>query len=180
MSEVIDLARKLREEAADVVNRHQKLASLQLYRILAGCLEVAELCAASIAAERELRALVASEAAPGRSRGYVEHGSDEYILACRYVLRGESHANLSRYSNALREAKKLQIHSSQLYDRLKNGGGVNALFLRRPSVHKVINAKLIRFDRSVTLPKEGRFTLTLERRIDGVFTVIEEKHGTAT
>lgn len=177
MKSVTERARELRAEAVDVVNRHQKLASLQLYRVLAGCLEVAEMCAASIAAERELRALVASEASPGRSRGYVERGSDEYILACRFVLQGESHANLSRYSNALREAKKLQVHSSQLYEWLKNKGGINALFLLRPSVHKVINAKLIRFDRSVTLPKSGQFTLTLERRPDGVFTVIEEPDG---
>lgn len=170
---ITELAQAARNEAVEVVNRHQKMASLQLYRILALTLGVAEACRISPANDKELRLLVASEVPPGMKRAYVEHRSDEFILACRYVLAGEDPANISRYSHALREAKKIQLTSESLFAWLKNNGGVNALYLRRPSAHEQINAKLIRFDQSVTLPKSGRFTLTLERRMDGVFSVIE-------
>lgn len=173
---ITQLANEARREAEEVVKRHQKLASLNLYRVLARCLEVAEHCALSHDAQQEMRRLVTSEAPPGK-RSYVEKRSDEYVLVCRYVLSGESYANLSRYSNALREAKRMQLHSGQLFEWLKNHGGVNALFLRRPSVYRVVNAKLIRLDRSVTFPKTGQFSLILERQEDGLFTVIEEPNA---
>lgn len=176
MVNITELANEVRAEAADIVNRHQKLASLNLYRVLARCLEVAEHCTLSVDAQQEMRRLVASEAPPGK-RSYVETRSDEYVLVCRYVLKGEDYANLSRYSNALREAKKLQLHSSELYEWLKHKGGVQALYLRRPSIHQVVNAKLIRLDRTITFPKLGAFTMILERTEDGTFTVIEEPHA---
>jgi len=176
MVSIEQLAKEVRDEAADVVKRHQKLASLNLYRVLARCLEVAERCALSHDASNAMRRLVASEVPPGRSRAYVEHSSDEFVLVCRYVLNGESHANLSRYSNALREAKKMQLHSSDLFAWLKDKGGVNALFLRRPTAHNAVNVRHIRLDKPVTLPKSGQFTLVLERLPDGYFTVVEEIH----
>ncbi len=172
MTDIAELARQVRLEATDVLNRHQKLASLNLYRILARCMELAEACRASIDAQQELRRLVSAEARGNRS--YVEKDSDEFTLASRYVFSADSHSNICRYAHAMREAKKLQLTHKTLFDYLKNKGGVNALYLLRPTTYQTATAKSLRLDRSITIPKSGSFCLKLERKSDGSFQVLDD------
>ena len=168
---IMDLAQACRDSAEQVLRRHQKLASLDLYRVLQQCLGLCEACRGDERAVEQLRQAIVAEAAGTRS--YVEHGSDVYVVVCRYVFaKDESRANTCRYAHALREAAKLGLDSSSLYSWLAKNGGVNALYLRRPLEAAVVSTKLIRLDRSVTVPKAGEFALTLERRSDNVFAVV--------
>lgn len=168
---IIELAHECREAAETVLRRHQKLASFDLYRVLAKCMELCDACRSSNTAQDELRGLIAA-AAPTGNRVYVEHGSDEFTLCCRYVFHGDtSRANVCRYAHALREARKLGLTPGELFAWLAGNGGVNALYLRRPLTAATASAKVLRLDRSVTFPKNGRFVLVLERGADNVFTV---------
>lgn len=173
MTEIAALAKECRAAARAVISRHQKLASLDLYRVLSRTMALCEAASLSNSAQDDLRDLIAAE--PGeRNRAYVERGSDIYTLACRYVFMGdESAANICRYAHALREAEKLGVHSAELFDRLRDQGGVNALYLRRPLKAQFASAKMLRLDRSVCFPKHGSFTLSLRRSADNVFTVLE-------
>lgn len=172
MSEITDLAIACRQAARAVVNRHQKLASLDLYRVMAQTMALCETVLKSNSAQIELRDLIAAE--PGeRNRAYVERGSDAYTLVCRFVFMGdESAANICRYAHALREAAKLEIGSANLFEHLRDRGGVNALYLRRPLDAQTISAKLIRLDRSISFPRNGAFTLSLRRGAHNVFAVL--------
>jgi len=171
--DVVAMARACREAAEAVIRRHQKLASLDLYRVLTQSLELCEAALATNSGQDELRQLVAADAETGRRR-YVERGSDVYTTACRFVFSGdECHANMCRYAHALREASRLGLTSATLFEHLKSEGGVNALYLRRPLSALTKTLKIVQLDRSITVPKSGRFTLTLERAPNNVFAVIE-------
>ncbi len=169
-----EMALAAREAAIGVMRRHQKHASVELYRVLAQCMTLCIAVARSNTARDELRALIA-ESAGDKDRAYIQLSSDAYGVACRYVFDGdESRANISRYAHALREAGKMGLDGETVFTHLKDNGGVNALYLRRPLAARTVAAKLIRLDRTITFPKVGYFTMTLERNGDGSFNVIEE------
>lgn len=168
---VKELADECRSLARDVVNRHQKNSSLELYRVLARCAVLCDVVRQSNSAREELRALIA---ASSQRRSYVERDSDEFTLCCRYVFAGdESHANMSRYASSLREAHKLAVRHDELFAWLSKNGGVNALHMRRPNQREHVSTKCLRLDRSIRVPKQGQFTVTLQRDINNVYTVIE-------
>lgn len=135
MSRIAIEADRLRRtaEAGPIGKRH---SSADLYRLLAECMALAEQCR-DLAGHEEMRRLVVERGRDGGKRCYVEHGSDEYILVCRFVfdnLRSKSaeRSNASRYAHAMRQAAALGVTSATLFERLSADGGINALFLRRP------------------------------------------------
>lgn len=168
-SGVIDEANALRKQG-EKLHRH---SDALLYAILAGCLK---LCERSDEHDFEVLRVEygrAERAATGK-RFYIEKNSDPQQIVCRYVFRqDENRANVNRYALALREAAKLQIRSDDLVEWLKTNGGINALFLRRPVEAELVSTKCLRLDRQITISKNGTLTITLERRDDNVFRVIE-------
>lgn len=161
-----------------------------LYRMLAECLAVCEVVQRE-GREDELRALIRksidarnpgiwgqgrAESNNGRGRRYAERGSDAFILVCRYVLpETETTAARSRYSNALREASKQGITSDQLPAWLAEHGGVNTLFKARRVIATDVTTRTLHLNDSITAPKQGQFTVTMEMDHRGFFNVIEVK-----
>lgn len=165
--DIAGLARRCRAEAAQISDRHKGGTLPALYRVLAGCLELCERCADP--AERdELERLVLDQPHSGNRR-YVERGSDVYVLVCRYVFHADTRANASRYSHCLRQAGKLGIESRDLPGHLTEQGGLNALYMRRPVERTTTDTKTLRLTESITCPKTGRFTVTLERMPDNTY-----------
>lgn len=167
---IVDLARRVRTQADEVVIRHKKLSSFRLYAILAPCLELCERCERDPGERDELHALFMTQPHDGNRR-YVERGSDIYTLVCRYVFNGTSGTNVWRYACALREAAKLQIGSATIEGWMRDNGGINALFFRRPIEMRTTCAKSLRLDRAVAMPRDCAFTLTLRWRQDNTFKV---------
>lgn len=110
-----------------------------------------------------------------RERGrYVEAGSDIFVLVCRFVFAGTNRANAIRYSQCLREAVKLGIEAKDLAAWLRQNGGVNALYFRRPLESRTSTTRTLRLARSVTFPRDKPFTLTLQWGTDNAFRVLDK------
>jgi hypothetical protein len=173
--DISDTALRLRQaaHAGPIGKRHSSFA---LYDLLAECMALAARCC-NPEARLELERLIQTEKPSAGKRRYVEKQSDEYILVCRFVFpngsRAAERSNASRYAHCLREAAKRQIGSASLADFLKNEGGLNALYLTRPLLRTTVTTKAIRLAESAELPKHGEFCLTLRRRADGAFDVMD-------
>ena len=150
-------------------------SSFALYDLLGKCMALIERCQREPKDRTDLDTLLRDQPRPGNRR-YIEKGSDEYTLVCRYVFadgRGRAeHANSSRYALALRQAAERQIGSADIVDVLRNKGGINALFLRRPLDRPDVKTKCLHLARAIEAPKGQSFTLTLRRRLDNTYDVI--------
>lgn len=174
MSDLAALLDDCHDDAQSVIKRHQKHASVALYRVLGKALQVCE----AVTSQDELRALVLARSSghkPGRR--YVEVQSDTFTVVCRYVFDGSSHANVSRYACALREAKLRQIRGADLAAWLKEHGGVAELFAGRARETQTISAKCLRLDRPVTCSRFGRLRLSIEHLPNDTFRVLEVTGG---
>lgn len=174
MSTVTEEALRLQREAhaGPIGKRHSSFA---LYDLLAKCMALTNRCLRSPQDRAELEQLFLAQPHYGNRR-YIENGSDEYLLVCRFVfpdgLRKGERTNASRYAHCLREAAKRQIRSNELSAWLKENGGVNALYLRRPLTRTTLCRKTLYLTESIEVPKEGEFTLTLRPTPDGWFDVV--------
>jgi len=147
----------------------------ELYDLLQGCAVLADRCAAG-ADNAEMRRLVAQQPTNGNRR-YVERGSDEFLLVCRFVFTnqqssGANRSNASRYAHCLREAKSRGIAACKLAKHLEANGGVNALFLSRPNAERSVQTKTLHLTSAIKVPKFAPITLTVNRRQDGKFDVM--------
>ena len=177
-----DLAALLDEchaDAQSVIKRHQKHASVALYRVLGKALVICE----QAVSQEELRALIKTRSSGALTgRRYAEAGSDVYTVVCRYVFEGSVHGNVSRYACALREAKLRQIRGADLAQWLKDNGGVVELFTARARDTLVISTKCLRLDQAVSCARFSRIHLELEHMPNNVFHVREAgpSHPTTT
>lgn len=168
-------AKRLREiaEKGPIGKRHSSFA---LYDILAKCMALANRCRRSLKDRDELVGLLRLQPHTGKRGRYIEKASDEYTLVCRFVFaedRGSAErSNSSRYAMALRQAAERQIGSDDLVDVLRNKGGINALFLRRPLDRADVVTKCLNLARSIEAPKGKKFTLTLRRLPDNTYDVL--------
>lgn len=167
-------AERLRQVAlaGPIGKRH---SSFELYDLLDGCFNLALRCKREPDDASALRDLVAASPLAGRNRTYVERGSDEFSLVCRYVfskLRSKSaeRSNASRYAHCLREAHKRNI--VQLGRFLREHGGVNGLFLRRPLAAVTVITKTLQLAQRITVPKDGTFSVTLQRTAENTYEVV--------
>lgn len=172
MTDLETFARSLQQQAGTIVARRQ--SDGVLYSVLVGCMKLCERCI-DPAEEAELRRLCRSiPPLPGKKRTYVERGSDVYQLAARFVFQGESNsANTNRYAISLRMAAQMQIRSDALGEWLRENGGVNALYLRRPLDRVTVSTKCLRLTSAITVPKSGPFTITLRRTPENAYEVVE-------
>lgn len=172
---VKDEALRLQREAyaGPIGKRHSSFA---LYDLLAGCMALAERCRRNPADLAELEALVREQPSAGKGR-WTLRTSDEYLLVCRFVFprtgtgKGEL-SNASRYAHCLREAAKRKLRSHELSAWLRENGGINALYLRRPLTRITVFTKTLRLTESIEVPKQGEFTLTLRRTPENTFDVV--------
>lgn len=161
--------------AFDVVVWHKKHADIGLYKTLAACLEICEVCQRD---KKELAVLdrLISELPilNGRNRLFVEKGSDIYQRTCRYVFHGEEHTgNIYRYAVCLREAAKQKITSATITETLTKSGGVNRFFLQRPDTAPTVSTKCLRLDRQVSHHKSETIVLKLRRNKTGGYRVLD-------
>lgn len=172
ITDEIEEARRLGEAIAA---RHSG-SHRSLHSALARTLAIVERCLLDPAIEIEMRKAVAERAEPGR-RSYIERGSDAYGVVTRYVFAGSTLANVSRYTIALREAASRQVKASDLIAYLAENGGINGLWLARGVTSDRTSVTLLRLTRSIDIPREGRFTLCLERSPCGDFQVHGDAEG---
>lgn len=172
MTSISELALQTRQSASEVVARHKKKASFRLYAVLAPCLELCERCGRDPAERAELESLFARQPKGERNRRYVEKGSDIYQLVCRFVFCGTNLTNATRYAQALQQATDMQIRSPELEGWLRENGGVNALYFRRPLRYRSSTARTLRLASSITFPRDRDFTLTLRWTNDNAFKVV--------
>jgi len=152
-------------------------ANAELYSALVLAMQASELCLADINQDAALGRAVAELPKGDKNRQYVERGSDAYQRVCRYVFFGEEHpANVNRYAIALREAGKQGVVSSDLLRRLRSGG-VNQFYLKRPLHRDTISTRCVRLDREITHGKSSQVTLTLRRKDDNSYEVLEFVEG---
>lgn len=164
--EVIDAARAL-------MPIRRRGANTELYDALVLALTAAELCIRDVTQDLALGRAVAELPKGNKNRQYVERGSDAYQRVCRYIFFGEEHtANINRYAHALREAGKQGVLSSALLGRLRDGG-INQFYLARPLSADTVATRCIRLDRQIEHTKSATFTLTLKRKADNSYEVIE-------
>lgn len=175
MSEVEAMLNTARANAALVVDRHvnpnQKKASLALYDVLAECKRLCERCDHNAEDFEEVKRLFAEQPKSGNRR-YVEKGSDIYVFVCRFVFTETDRTNAMRYASALREAEKLQISGANLASYLKNKGGVNGLYFRRPLDERSQKTKCLRLSSQITYSRDEEFTLRLRWLNDNTFEVL--------
>jgi len=171
-----------RSPVALLMKRHKKHADLQLYQVLADCMEIAEVCLRDIREYEVLNKLIGKlPMVEGKTRQYVERSSDIYQRTCRFMFHGEEHtANVNRYAICLREAAKLKVTSNALIRELADGG-INKFFLSRPSQsqERVVATKCLRLDRQVRHYKSAIIRLKLKRTVEGAYEVLEFSDGTA-
>lgn len=164
-----------------LVTRHKKHADLQLYQVLADCLEIAEICLRDIVEYEVLNRLIGElPIIGGKTRQYVERSSDIYQRTCRFMFHGEEHtANVNRYAICLREAAKQQVTSKILIRELRDGG-INKFFLSRPSQNqeREVATKCLRLDRQIRHYKSAVIRLVLRRTVEGAYEVLEFDDGT--
>lgn len=168
---ISELARAARTFAGEVVVRHKKKASFRLYEVLASCMQICERSDLDPADRAELEQLVSDQPKDGNRR-YVEKGSSIYLLVCRYVFAGSNLTNCARYSQALNEAAKMQIGSETIAKWMRENGGVNALYFKRPLDQTTVSMKTLRLAQSVTVSRGQAFDLRLRWKNDNTFEVI--------
>lgn len=175
ITELAGCARSAAEQ--EVTYRHKKKASFRLYGVLAQCMAICERCQLNDQDLTELKELFASQPPDeGNKRRYIEKGSDVFLLTCRYVFHGSYLTNASRYAHCLRQAAKLQINSSDLANWMRNNGGINALYFRRPLDRGQMRIKCLHLTRTIEFPRDGsEFTIHLRWNQDNTFTPIGEE-----
>lgn len=178
MTDILAMAMKARKDASLVVDRHtnpsQKAASVALYGVLASCLELCERCDRAPEDRAAMERLFNEQPKIGNRR-YVEKGSDIYVFVCRFVFTETDRTNAIRYASALREAAKMQINSSDLFDHLKNNGGVNSLYFRRPLDTRLVKTKCLRLAEQIEFSRDQPFTITLMWQDDNSFAIVRQE-----
>lgn len=171
MSDTVDLARQTQAVA---LARGKRWASMDLYRVLAPCMELCERAERDKSEEEKLRALVADQPAHGRNRVYVEANSDIYTCVCRFIFSDPKRRTESfRYAAALREAAKRQVGSGDLVSYLSKNGGVSALYFARPLAVSSVKTKTLHLTEPTHVHRDREFTLTLRWQTDNSFKVLE-------
>lgn len=174
MSEISDLLSKVRGDAAMVVDRHinpnKTKASLALYDVLADCKRLCERCEQNAEDFAEVKRLFAQQPKTGNRR-FVEKGSDIYVFICRFVFTDTDRTNAMRYAAALRVAAEMQISGDRLAEHMKNKGGVNALYFRRPLDERNVKTKCLRLAQQITFSRDEPIRLQLTWRTDNAFDV---------
>lgn len=166
-----------RSPVKDLLARHKKQSDVTLYRVLADCLEIVELCQKSKLELVALNQLIKDLPKINNARFYIEKSSDIFQRTCRFMFHGEEHnANTNRYAHCLREATRQGVTSTRIFDELRSGG-VNRFFLTRPSQTLSIATKTIRLDRQIQHPKGNTIKLKLKRNIDNTYQVLEFASG---
>ena len=154
-------------------------ADARLYAILADCLAICEDALSQNALPELRRAVMVSVsgvAPAGRGRKYLEQRADAYVIVARAVLDGIDNRNsVYRYAMTMREAARRGIASQALEKWLGENGGINALFKARPVSARKATTRTLNLNQSVTVPKDGTFTLTLRRDARGFFDVVEAR-----
>lgn len=163
-----------RVSAADVITRHKKHADIELYKILADCLEICEICLTDKKENTVLERLISElPLLHGRNRVFVLKSSDIYQRACRFVFHGEEHtANTNRYAICIREVAYRGLNSSNVVGELLNGG-INKFFLSRPNLARRISTRCIRLATPIAHDKNTTITLRLKRNKDNSYKVVE-------
>jgi hypothetical protein len=168
------LAFETKEDAASIVLRHKKHASFKLYDVLAPCLEMCERCDASTDERETLNAFLAESIMVEGKKRYVERKSDIYTRVCRYVFSTSNYTNICRYAHCLREAVKLDIKSPDIAKYMRENGGVNGLYFRRPINLAIVRTSTFRLTKPVEIYRDREFTLTLRWTKENRFEVIEQ------
>lgn len=167
-----ELVTECKRDAETITKKHHKKASLKLYEVLAKCLYLCERCLLDKEEKGILRQLFNTQSKRSKNRRYLETDSDIYIIVCRFMF--EDDPNNNRYSHCLREAAKLQIRSSELVSRLRQDGGLNALYMRRPLEKTSVSTKTLHLTKSINCPKNEAFTITLRKTPDNKYEVIDD------
>lgn len=181
--DLLDRLNRLKKKA-DLGPIGKKKSSFEMYALLAECMSLALQCKRDPQDGRALRDLLnegrkGSGRGPGSSRRGVLSTSSEFLIVCRFVFNhGTSDkaqlSNASRYGKALEEAHRLGIDAHQLEKHLKEKGGINALFLQRPTKPVAVTTKTLYLRKAVTIPKGADFVLVLRRGSDNVFEVVSD------
>lgn len=170
----MNLIEKLNQtQAAASLITSGRVSDLRLYSVLASALAACEQCIDPVEEALLRRSFKALPVTGTQNRQYVNKSSDVSSLVCRYIFIGDILANASRYAHALREAQKLQIRSDDLVEWLKDNGGVNALYLRRPVARKDVRTKCLRLTTQIVVPKGRAFILTLLRTEENSYEVLQ-------
>lgn len=166
-----------RSPVAQVLARHKRHSDMQLYQVLAGCLEIAEVCTRDVDEYGILDGLIKKlPVIDGRTRHYVERSSDIYQRVCRFMFHGEeNNSTTNRYAHCLREAARQNVKAKKLIEELSHGG-IAKFFLKRPSQSREINVstKCLRLDRAITHSRRASFTLELKRSDEGIYKVLKQ------
>jgi len=176
VNDVVEEARRLRHTAiTGPIGKRQ--SSFVLYQLLRDCYVLARRCERDPVSRNAILNLFNEQRA--NSRRYIEHDSDSYTLVCRYVFptgsRSAERSNASRYATCLREAEKLQLTGADFVAKLKDHGGINALFLSRPLERTTVTTKSLRLAQAITVSKGEPFTLTLRRNADNTYEVLGQQ-----
>jgi hypothetical protein len=166
---------------AALLGRHKKHADMQLYKVLADCMEISEICLRDIKEYEVLNGLIQKlPVIDGKNRHYVERSSDIYQRVCRFMFHGEEHnANTNRYAHCLREAARQGVKGKALVAELSKGG-INKFYLKRPNQSREVrvSTKCLRLDRAIAHSRRASFTLNLKRGEDGVYKVLKMQETT--
>lgn len=160
-----------RQMAAEIVLKTKPGRRDALYDLLAQCMNVVELCQKHEPSRHELHGLFLQQDHEGNRR-YVEKGSDEYVLVCRYVFNHTDRTNAMRYACALRVAGEMGLSYSELVPWMKANGGVNSLYFRRPLEAKIVRTRNLYLTHSIEVPRDREFNIKLQWRNDNSFEVI--------
>lgn len=162
------------------MSRHKKHSDMQLYNVLADCMELTEVCLRDPQEYAVMDDLIKKlPVIEGKNRHYVERGSDIYQRVCRFVFHGEENtANTNRYAHCLREAARQGVMARTLIEELSKGG-VNKFYLKRPSQDREVDVstKCLRLSKTITHARSAPIVLTLKRNDEGFYDVIDEQAG---
>lgn len=167
---------------AALMQRHGRVADMQLYKVLADCMQIAEICIRVPKERAVLDGLIKKlPVLEGQARHWIERDSDIWQRVCRFMFHGERHnANTNRYAHCIREAANCGVKSNALIDEL-SAGGINKFYLRRPSQreNRNVETRCLRLDQIVTHTSRATFTLTLKRNGEGFYDVVNAENATA-
>lgn len=153
----------------------QRRKDLELYKILASCLDLCLWADREEALRSELVEAVRAKEKEGRNRVYVNSGAKTAVLVCRYVLEGEDNRNsIYRYAACLDQAIERQLRPEGLVDWLRENGGLNRLFRARPKDTRSFETRTLHLNSPVSAPIGSVLVLRLRRDDRGYFDVLED------
>ena len=172
-ADLLDMVISARKDAEFFIGKRRK--DIELYALIGKVQIICEIAQGTTMQSALEKAVVEkTKALRSSNRAYFEKDADIFRIVGRYVFGPLDRNSGWRYAATIREAHKRGIAGKDLPRWLSENGGLNALFRARPTSTKQYSGKTLFLRQAISFEPDTPFTITLIRRSDGLFDVVEK------